>query len=135
MELNQIVIAGNLTKDPDLLSLPGGKTKCEFAIAANRGFKDAGGQRKEEVSFFDVECWGKTAEVAAKYLHKGRGVVVVGTIRQHRWEAPNNGGMRSKVYIVADNVQFMGPPKEGHQGQSMEGGSQVPPAEQVNFDT
>lgn len=112
VNVNHVIVAGNLTKDPELHYTPSGAAVCTLSIAVNRRYKSKTDEQKEEVSFFDAECWAKTAEIAAQHLHKGRGVILEGRIKQDRWEAPE-GGNRSRVVIVADSVQFLGPPKDG----------------------
>lgn len=112
VQLNHVVLAGNLTKDPDLRQA-GVSSLCAFGLAVNRRYKDS---QKEEVSFFDVECWGNLAENCAQHLRKGRGVIVEGRLKQDRWEA-QGGGMRSRVVIVAESVQFLGSPKDAQQAQ------------------
>lgn len=133
MELNNLVIGGNLTRDPELRRLPNSdQSVCNLSLAVNHRHKDRLGQAKEEVYFFDVECWGKTAEVVAQHLRKGRGIVVIGRIKQHRWETPE--GNRSKVYIVADSVQFLpGGPQSPPAGEAS-GQAAAPAAGEPSFD-
>lgn len=132
VNMNRLVIAGNLTRDPELRQLSGNNAVCNFAIGVNRR-SGKGDQQKEEVSFFDVECWGKTAELAGQHLYKGRPVLLEGRLKQERWEA-QGGGNRSRVVIIAESVQFLGPPKDGHQGQAAEAPAQQPSPGDVNFD-
>ena len=102
--LNSILIEGNLTRDPELKSTPKGTPVCSFAVASNRFYKQDQEYQKE-VSFFDVETWAKLAESCAEYLEKGRGVRVVGRLKQDRWQ-DQDGNPRSKVKIVAEHVEF-----------------------------
>lgn len=133
ISLNTVTVAGNLTRDPESKQVAGNKTVCSFSIANNRRFR-SGDQQQEETSFFDVEAWGKTAEVVAAYLKKGRGVVVEGRLQQQRWQSTQ--GARSKVVIVAENVHFLGG-KDGPEGGEA---AAAPPAqgelkpENINFD-
>ena len=102
--LNSILIEGNLVKDPLFRSTPKGTPVCTFSLASNRYFKqDSGFER--EVSFFDVETWSKLAENCYNLGHKGRGVRVVGRLKQDRWTGPDGKG-RSKITIVAEHVEF-----------------------------
>lgn len=105
---NQATIVGNLTRDPELRYTPGGTAVCDLSIAVNEKWKGKDGQMKEEVSFIDCTCFGKTAEVANQYLKKGRSTLVSGRLKQDRWEDKNGGGKRSKVYLVVDKLQFLG---------------------------
>lgn len=107
--LNKVLLVGNLTRDPELRFTPTGAAVCEFSIAINSKRKDkASGEFIEEVSFFDVVAWAKTAEVCAEYLKKGKSVLVEGRLKQDRWDDKQSGQKRSKVTIVAENVQFLG---------------------------
>ncbi|MDR0876954.1 MAG: single-stranded DNA-binding protein [Treponema sp.] len=102
--LNSILIEGNLVRDPLLRSTPKGTSLCTFSLASNRFFKQDSGLEKE-VGFFDVETWSKLAENCYNLGHKGRGVRVVGRLKQSRWN-DSDGKTRSKVTIVAEHVEF-----------------------------
>jgi single-strand DNA-binding protein len=102
--LNSVLLEGNLTRDPELRYTPKGTAVCSFSIASNRHFKQEE-EYQEEVSYFDVTTWSHLAEVCGEYLRKGRGVRVVGRLKQDRWnDAEGNG--RSKVLVVAEHVEF-----------------------------
>ena len=102
--LNSIIIEGNLTRDPDYKETPKGTPVCNFAVATNRFFKKDDEQQKE-VSFFNVETWARNADLCNQYLHKGRGVRVVGRLKQDRWVG-QDGKNRDRVKIVAEHVEF-----------------------------
>ncbi|GHT63743.1 hypothetical protein FACS1894110_02100 [Spirochaetia bacterium] len=102
--LNSILIEGNLIRDPEYRETAKGTPVCNFSIASNRFFKQ-GEEIEKEVSFFDVESWSKLAQNVQNLGHKGRGVRVVGRLKQDRWTAPD-GKSRSKVTIVAEHVEF-----------------------------
>lgn len=102
--LNSILIDGNLTRDPVVSETPRGTTVCNFRLASNR-FYQMDGEKQKEVSYLDVESWSKLAERCGEYLKKGRGVRVVGRLRQDRWNTPE-GDPRSRVKIVAEHVEF-----------------------------
>ncbi len=102
--LNSILIEGNLVRDPELSYTPKGTAVCKFSVACNRFFKQEE-ETQKEVSFFDVSTWTRLAEVCAEYLKKGRGVRVVGRLKQDRWTDPD-GKPRSRVLIVAEHVEF-----------------------------
>ncbi len=104
MSLNSVNIMGNLTRDPELKYTPSGKAVCSLSIANNRVYsKD--GEKTTDVSFFDVDVWGATAENCSKYLSKGSGIIVEGRLKQDRWE--KDGKTQSRVRISALNVHFM----------------------------
>lgn len=109
--LNEVRLIGNLARDPELRVLPNGNSVCQFAIAVNREFKDANGQKREEVAFVDCEAWGKTGELVSKYLGKGSQCLVGGRLRQDSWEDKTDGKKRSRLKVVLDNVQFLGAPR------------------------
>ena len=102
--LNSILIEGNLVRDPLLRSTPKGTSICTFTLASNRFFRQDTGMEKE-VSFFDVETWAKLAEHCYSQGHKGRGVRVVGRLKQDRWNG-TDGRAHSRVAIVAEHVEF-----------------------------
>lgn len=102
--LNSVLIEGNLTANPNLSLTPKGTSVYTFSIASNRYYKQDD-ERKEEVSFFDVETWGRLAETCNEQLKKGRGVRIVGRLKQDRWEDAE-GKIRSKVKVVAEHVEF-----------------------------
>lgn len=102
--LNSILIEGNLAKDPILRTTPRGTQVCTMCIASNRYYKQDSGFEKE-VSFFFVETWGRLAEACCARGKKGRGVRVVGRLKQERW-TDSDGKLRSKVTIVAEHVEF-----------------------------
>ena len=106
---NRVILAGNLVRDPETRFLPSGVAVTSFSIAVNRRYKAKSNEVKEEVSFFDISVFGKTGENCAEYLSKGRPVLVEGRLRQRSWET--DGVKRSKVEVVADNVQFLGGPR------------------------
>ena len=102
--LNSILLEGNLSREPELRYTPKGTPLCTLNVASNRTYK-VDGERVEEVSFIEATTWGKLATVCAEHLAKGRGIRVVGRIKQERWEDAD-GNARSKVVIVAEHVEF-----------------------------
>lgn len=102
--LNSIIIEGNLVRDPLLKTIPNGNYVCSFAVASNRYYKQ-NEQTEKEVSFFEVEAWSKLAQTCGEILKKGRGVRVVGRLKQDRWE-DGAGKTQSRIKIVAEHVEF-----------------------------
>jgi single-strand DNA-binding protein len=102
--LNSILIEGNLVRDPMYRTTPKGTPLCTFSLASNRFYKQDSGLEKE-VSYFDVETWAKLAENCYNLGHKGRGVRVVGRLKQDRWDGAD-GKTHAKVSIVAEHVEF-----------------------------
>ena len=114
--LNSVLLEGNLVRDPELRYTGKGTPVCAFAIACNRYYK-VEGEAHEEVSYFDVTTWSRLASVCAEYLKKGRGVRVVGRLKQDRWE-DTEGSPRSKVEVVAEHVEFK--PQRRSEGEATE---------------
>lgn len=106
---------GNLTRDPELRYTPKGTAVANLGLAVNRRFK-VDDQWKEEADFFDIVVFGKQAENCGEYLSKGRPVMIEGRLQQSRWET-DDGQKRSKVEVVANNVQFLG----GRSGEGSKG--------------
>jgi single-strand DNA-binding protein len=112
IQVNRVIVVGNLTRDPELRHTPSGYPVCAFGIAMNRRSRTPDGQQHEDVSFVEVKAGGKTAEDVAKFLAKGRLVLVEGRLKQERWMAKDGGGPRSKVVIQAQSVQFLNAPPQ-----------------------
>jgi single-strand DNA-binding protein len=117
-----VTLVGNLTRDPELRQTPNGTPVCQFGVAVGRRYKDASGEWVDKASFFDVVVWGQQGESCARYLAKGRQVVVDGRLEQRTWDA-QDGTKRSKVEIIGENVVFVGAPGETRE-PSFRGGAQ-----------
>jgi len=104
--LNSVLIEGNMVRDPLMRSTSKGTAVCNFTIASNRFYKqDANDGFEKEVGFFDVETWGKLADICSNQGRKGRGVRVVGRLKQDRWTG-NDGKNHTRVAIVAEHVEY-----------------------------
>ena len=104
--LNKVLLIGNLTRDPDVKMLSNGRPVCNFGLALNRNYKDAEGNRKEEVTFVDVECYGPRAEAVGRFFTKGRSIFVEGRLKLDQWES-KEGEKRSAIRVVLDNFEFV----------------------------
>ncbi len=102
--MNKITLIGNLTRDPELSQLPSGVSVCKFAIAVNRNFTNANGER--ETDFFNITAWRGLGENCAKYLAKGRKVCVVGSVQIRNYE-DKDGNRRTAVDVVAEDIEFL----------------------------
>jgi single-strand DNA-binding protein len=107
VNINRVVLTGNLTRDPDARSTPGGLSICKLGIAVNTRRKNADGQWEEKPNFFRVTVFGRQAESCGQYLKKGRPVAIDGRLEWSQWE-DTNGQKRESVDIIADTVQFLG---------------------------
>jgi single-strand DNA-binding protein len=116
---NQVILMGNLTRDPELRSIPSGQQVCSFSLALNRSYKGQDGQWQEATDFIDVVAWGPLGERVAQYLSKGRPCLVNGRLQSRSWE--QEGQKRSKVEVIAQDVTFLGGPGGGDSGNG--GGS------------
>jgi len=102
--LNSILLEGNLVRDPEVKYTSKGTCICEFTVASNRSFK-VENEYQKEVSFFEIITWSKLAQTCAEYLKKGRGIRVVGRLKQSRWTG-DDGKNKTKISIIADHIEF-----------------------------
>ena len=154
---NQVILLGNLTRDPQLKYLPSQTAVVEFGLACNRKFKGQNGEDREEVTFVDCSAFGKQAEVLNQYCTKGKPLFIQGRLKFDSWEDKQGGGKRSKLTVVIENFQFIGsrdgggggggggqqegggdyeqrPPQRGpQQGRPQQGRSQNAPPPQQPF--
>lgn len=117
MYINKAIIYGNLTRDPELKSLPSGTQVCEFGVATNRVWKDKNGAKQESADFHNIVVFGRQAELVKQYLAKGSGIFLEGRIQTRSWDA-KDGTKKYRTEIVADRIQFG--PKSGSSGGSYE---------------
>jgi single-strand DNA-binding protein len=117
MYLNKAFLFGNLTRDPELKSLPSGIKVVSFGLATNRTWKDKNGVKQESTTFHNIVAFGKPAEVMAQYLKKGNGVFIEGRIETRSWDDKNDGTKKYRTEIIVDNFQF-GPSAGGARGES-----------------
>src|SRR5580704_5050963 len=102
---NQVIMMGNLTRDPELRQTPGGQNVVSFSLALNRSYKDSSGEWQEATDYIDIVCWGPLAERVAQYLSKGRRALVQGRLQSRSWE--QDGQKRNKVEVLAFDVTFL----------------------------
>jgi single-strand DNA-binding protein len=125
LQLNRVMLAGNLTRDPEVRMIGGDRSVASFSLAINRRYKGQDGELKEEVTFVDCEAWGRTAELVGQYLVKGRACFIEGRLRLDSWDDKKDGTKRSKLKVVADNVQFLDSNRDrgasGAEGDTAEG--------------
>jgi single-strand DNA-binding protein len=129
---NKVIIAGNLTRDPELRYTPKGTAVARITLAVNRTFTSSeGGEKKEEVSFVDVDVWGRQAEVISQYMKKGRPLLVEGRLKQDTWEDKNTKQKQSKLKVVLETFSFLDSGNRGGDGAppSRPAASSAPAAE------
>ena len=105
---NKVILMGNLTRDPELRYTPSGTAIAKMGLAVNRVWRDAEGQQKEEVTFVDVDAFGKQAETIGQYMQKGRPILVEGRLKLDQWEDKNTGQNRSRLGVVLERFTFVG---------------------------
>ena len=139
MYLNRALVIGNLTRDPELKSLPSGIQVTSFSVATNRVWKDKNGAKQESTDYHNIVVFGRQAETAAQYLRKGSNVLVEGRMQTRSWDA-TDGSKKYRTEIVADRVQFgsrpggaapAGAPATG--GKKEEDHSDVPPMDTIEY--
>ena len=106
--LNKVLLLGNVTRDPEVRYTPKGSAVCDLGVAVNRAYTTDSGEKREEVTFVDVTLWGRTAEVASEYLKKGRPVFIEGRLQMDTWDDKQTGQKRTRLRVVADNMQLLG---------------------------
>jgi single-strand DNA-binding protein len=114
--LNKVMLIGNLTRDPEVKYTPKGTAVAEIAIAINRNYTGADGQKKEEVTFIDVTLWERLAEIAGEYLKKGRPVFIEGRLQLDTWDDKATGQKRSRLRVRAEQMQLLGSREGGGGG-------------------
>jgi single-strand DNA-binding protein len=122
---NQVILMGNLTRDPQLKYLPSQTPVVEFGLACSRKFKGQNGEDREDVVFVECSAFAKTAEVIQQYFTKGKPIFIQGRLKYDSWEDKQGGGKRSKLHVVIENFQFIGGRDGGGGGggaPSQEGG-------------
>ena len=104
---NKVILAGNLTRDPELRYLPKGTAVAELGLAINRTWKTESGETKEEATFVDVVAFARTAEVIGQYFKKGRPILIEGRLKFEQWDDKQTGQKRSKLRVLCENFQFI----------------------------
>lgn len=120
---NKVILMGNLTRDPESRTTPNGQSVTNFSLAVNRTWKGQDGSTQESVSYIDCVAWGRTGEVIAQYMQKGRPILIDGRLEQRSWEDKESGQKRSKVEVTVENFNFVGGGDGGGSSRSSSGGA------------
>lgn len=120
---NKVILAGNLTRDPELRYTPKGTAIAKFGVAVNRTWTGEDGQKREEVTFVDIDSFGKQAEVISQYLRKGRSILLEGRLKLDQWDDKQTGQKRSKLGVTLESFSFL-------DSGNREGGGGAAPAAQ-----
>ena len=122
MSYNKTILMGNLTRDPEMRSLPSGQTVTNFGLAVSERWTDkVSGEKREEVCFVDVDAWGRQGEVVLEYFSKGKPILVEGKLKFRTWEA-DDGTKRSKHSVTLDRFSFVGSKNDSNGASSDEMG-------------
>ncbi len=113
---NKVILVGNLTRDPELRYTPKGMAIAKIGIAVNRTWRTESGEQKEEVTFVDVDAFGKQAETLGQYMRKGSPILIEGRLRLDQWDDKQTGQKRSKLGVVVEGFQFLGGGQRGEGG-------------------
>lgn len=124
---NKVIIAGNLTRDPELRYTPKGTATARIGLAINRSWKAETGETREEVTFVDVDVFGRQAEVIAQYVRKGRPLLVEGRLKLDQWEDKNTHQKQSKLKVILESFSFLDSNRGGDTGGSSVGGGHEMP--------
>lgn len=134
MDYNKAIVAGNLTRDPEIRSLPSGKSVCNLSIASNRRWTDSDGQKQSEAEFHNIVIFGKMADTVNQYMKKGSEMLIEGRLKTSSWDDKNNGSKRYRTEIVAENVVF-GSKRDGNNNiQEQEQSSNQPQEDDINIE-
>lgn len=112
---NQVILVGNLARDPELRTTQSGQSVASFAVATNRVWTDQNGQQQEQADFHNIVAWAKLAELADQYLNKGRRVMIVGRLQTRSWEG-DDGKKNYRTEIIANEINFLDGPGDGDGG-------------------
>jgi len=113
---NKVYLMGNLTRDPELRYTPKGQAVAKLALAVNRRYTTESGEAREEVTYVDIDAWGKQAEVISQYCKKGKPLFVEGRLKLDQWDDKTTGQKRSALRVVLEGFQFIGGPPTGEGG-------------------
>lgn len=108
---NKVILVGNLTRDPEVRYTPKGMAIAKLGLAVNRTWRTETGEQKEEVTFVDIDAFGKQAETIAQYMRKGNAMLVEGRLRLDQWDDKQTGQKRSRLGVVLEGFQFLGGPR------------------------
>ncbi len=125
---NKVILLGNLTRDPEVRFTPKGQAVAKLGLAVNRSYKTDTGETKEEVTFIDIDAWGKQAELIGQYLKKGNPLFVEGRLRLDQWDDKNTGQKVTKLKVVMENFQFVGGNRGAESGGAGPGTPSAPPS-------
>ena len=131
---SKAILAGTVTRDPEMRATPSGAQACNFTVAVNRVFRGGDGNQQEQTSFIDCVAWGRMGETISQYVKKGSGIIVSGRIEQRSWEDKTSGQRRSRTEIIVDDFSFVGSEGGGSRGGSAKKTADAPVADDAGVD-
>ena len=123
--LNKVMLMGNLTRDPEVRYTPKGTAIANLGLAVNRVWTTESGEKKEEVTFVDIDVWGRQAETIAQYMTKGKPIFIEGRLKLDSWEDKETHQKKSKLKVVCESFQFIGAPGKGAEFSEGAGGERT----------
>ena len=123
--VNKVILIGRLGRDPEVRNTPSGQPVTNFTVATNRVYNDRDGNRQEQTEWHQIVCWGRQAEIAGRYLTKGRQIYIEGRLQTRSWEDRQSGDKRYRTEVICENFQMLGPRGDvgGDAGGERPGGS------------
>jgi single-strand DNA-binding protein len=115
---NKVILMGNLTRDPELRYTPKGMAIAKIGLAVNRRWTTETGEQKEEVTFVDIDAFGKQAETIGQYMRKGGAILVEGRLRLDQWDDKQTGQKRQRLGVVCENFRFVGSAQKNEDGSA-----------------
>jgi single-strand DNA-binding protein len=116
---NKVILVGNVTRDPELRYTPKGMAIAKIGMAVNRTWRNEAGETKEEVTFVDIDAFGRQAETLGQYIKKGSPLLIEGRLKLDQWDDKQTGQKRSKLGVIVEGFQFLGGPRtEGAPGEN-----------------
>src|ERR1700751_3847057 len=126
MNLNKVQLAGRLTRDPEIRHTTSGTAIADISLAVSRCYKTEAGETRDETDFIDVTAFGRSAEIIQKHLHKGNPLFVEGRLKLDQWDDKQTGTKRSKLKVIAESMQFVGPRAEAPAPSAQQPGAPAP---------
>jgi single-strand DNA-binding protein len=133
--LNKVMLIGNLTRDPEIKYTPKGTAIAAFGMAVNRNYTTETGEKREEVTFIDIEAYARVAEVIGEYCHKGEPIYIEGRLKLDQWDDKQSGQKRSKMKVICETMQLLGGKRENQASPAREHAPKATPHRPAAPDT
>ena len=134
MNVNKVTLAGRLTRDPETRYTNSGTAITDISVAVSRFYKNEAGETRDETDFIDVTAFGRSAEIIQKHLHKGNPLFVEGRLKLDQWDDKQTGAKRSKLKVIAESMQFVGPRSQAPATPAQQPGAPAPAGRSADID-